>query len=107
MDDGAVIETAMHNQPHNDILNAASLGGIFKLLSYLGLICGPFVFFFRRYKLGGDWGRKLFPLLGMQVVGAFLLTGLTNSNFDLQIYSTVYAVLVCVLAKFCIDIKCS
>ena len=105
MDDGAVKATAMHNQPHNDILNAASLGGILKLLSYLGLICGPFVFFFRRYTSQVDWGRKLFPLLGMQVIGAFLLTGLTNSNFDLQIYSTVYAVLVCVLAKFCIDIE--
>lgn len=105
MDDGAVKVTAMHNQPHNDILNAASLGGILKLLSYLGIICGPFVFFFRRYKSQVDWGRKLFPLLGMQVIGAFLLTGLTNSNFDLQIYSTVYAVLVCVLAKICVDIE--
>jgi hypothetical protein len=35
----------------------------------------------------------------MQVVAAYFLTGLTNSNFDLQIYSTTYAVLVCVLAK--------
>lgn len=105
MESGAVKVTAMHNQPHNDILNAASLGGSFKLLSYIGLICGPFIFFFRRYESEENWNRKLFPLLGMQTIGAYLLTGLTNSNFDLQIYSTTYAVLVCVLAKFCTDIE--
>jgi hypothetical protein len=37
--------------------------------------------------------------MGMQAVAAFFITGLTNSNFDLQIYSTTYAVLVCVLAR--------
>jgi len=105
IDGGVVKKTAMHNQPHNDILNAASGGGAFKLLSYLALIGGPFVFFFRRYKSRADVEDKLFPLLGMQVVGAFVLTGLTNSNFDLQIYSTMYAVLVCVLAKLCLELE--
>jgi len=41
----------------------------------------------------------MLPIMGMQVVVGFFLTGLTNSNFDLQIYSTTYAVLVCVLAQ--------
>lgn len=105
MDNGTIKVTNMHNQPHNDILNAASGGGVFKLLSYVALMGGPFVFFFRRYKSRDDVEDKLFPLLGMQVVGAFVLTGLTNSNFDLQIYSTMYAVLVCVLAKLCLELE--
>lgn len=104
-DDGAVKITEMHNQPHNDILDVVSRGGSLKLLSYVGLICGPFVFFYRRYKSMGDVEGKLFPLLGMQSVGAFVLTGLTNSNFDLQIYSTMYAVLVCVIAKLCLELE--
>ncbi|BDU57306.1 hypothetical protein LMORI2_02880 [Limnohabitans sp. MORI2] len=91
---------AEHNQPHNDLLNAAATGGVLKLIAYLMLISGPFVFFYRQYKAKKlNLNERMFPIMGMQVVGAFFLTGLTNSNFDLQIYSTTYAVLVCVLAK--------
>lgn len=91
---------AEHNQPHNDLLNAAATGGVLKLIAYMLLIAGPFVFFYRQYKLKKlVVNDRMFPILGMQVVAAFFLTGFTNSNFDLQIYSTTYAVLVCVLAK--------
>jgi O-antigen ligase len=91
---------ADHNQPHNDILNAAATGGILKLLAYLFLIAAPFVFFYKRYKaIKLDLDKRMLPMMGMQVVGAFFISGLTNSNFDLQIYSTTYAVLVCVLAR--------
>jgi O-antigen ligase len=91
---------AEHNQPHNDLLNAAATGGVIKLMAYVLLIAGPFVFFYKKYKAKKlDLSERIFPIMGMQVVGAFFLTGLTNSNFDLQIYSTTYAVLVCVLAK--------
>lgn len=91
---------AEHNQPHNDLLNAAATGGVLKLIAYMLLIAGPFVFFYRQYKLKKlDVNDRMFPIMGLQVVVAFFMTGLTNSNFDLQIYSTTYAVLVCVLAK--------
>jgi O-antigen ligase len=97
---GAIPNTEIHNQPHSDIMHALSSGGILKLLSYLGILVAPFVFFYRRYRdAGNDTEMQLMPILGMQLVGAYFLTGLTNSNFDLQIYSTTYAVLVCVLAK--------
>ena len=91
---------AEHNQPHNDILNAAATGGILKLMAYLFLIAAPFVFFYKRYKATKlDLDKRMLPMMGMQVVAAFFIAGLTNSNFDLQIYSTTYAVLICVLAK--------
>jgi O-antigen ligase len=91
---------AEHNQPHNDLLNAAATGGLIKLVAYLGIMIGPFVFFRKIFKsLHASTASRIWPLIGMQVVVAFVLTGLTNSNFDLQIYSTTYAVLVCVLAK--------
>ena len=99
IDEGRVQDTYTHNQPHNDILYAASMGGVFKLLAYIALILGPFLFFYKRYKANPLGIDRLFNVLGMQVVASFFLTGLTNSNFDLQIYSTTYAVLVCVLAK--------
>lgn len=91
---------ADHNQPHNDILNAAATGGVLKLMAYLFLIVAPFVFFYKMYKAYGfDLDKRMLPIMGMQAVAAFFITGLTNSNFDLQIYSTTYAVLVCVLAR--------
>jgi O-antigen ligase len=100
--EGAVQKTKIHNQPHNDILYSASMGGIFKLLAYLALIFAPFIFFYRSYQAKVELILKIPSILGMQVVATFFLTGLTNSNFDLQIYSTMYAVLVCVLARLCI-----
>lgn len=91
---------AEHNQPHNDLLNAASTGGLLKLLAYVFLMTAPFLFFYKKYKASQqDVTQRILPIMGMQVVGAFFLTGLTNSNFDLQIYSTTYAVVVCVLAQ--------
>jgi O-antigen ligase len=90
----------VHGQPHNDLLHSASSGGLLKLVAYLFLMAGPFVFFYKKYKVNRhDLDKRVFPIMGMQVVAAFFITGLTNSNFDLQIYSTTYAVLVCVLAR--------
>ena len=95
---------AEHNQPHNDLLNAASTGGMLKLMAYVFLIAAPFMFFYKKYKARQqDVNQRMLPIMGMQVVAAFFLTGLTNSNFDLQIYSTTYAVLVCVLAKLSVQ----
>jgi O-antigen ligase len=99
IEEGRVQKTLVHNQPHNDILYAASTGGIVKLLAYILLICGPFIYFYKQYKARTLLANRVYSVLGMQLVGAFFLTGLTNSNFDLQIYSTTYAVLICVLAK--------
>jgi O-antigen ligase len=97
---GEISETLIYNQPHSDIMHSLSSGGLLKFFSYLGILCAPFIFFYRRYREVGDNAEsRLMPIMGMQVVGAYFLTGLTNSNFDLQIYSTTYAVLVCVLAK--------
>jgi O-antigen ligase len=91
---------AEHNQPHNDLLNAASTGGVLKLMAYVFLITAPFMFFYKKYKASQqDVNQRILPIMGMQVVAAFFMTGLTNSNFDLQIYSTTFAVVVCVLAK--------
>lgn len=98
-EEGVVQKTKFHNQPHNDILYSASMGGVFKLLAYFALIFAPFLFFYKSYQAKVDLVSKISSILGMQVVATFFLTGLTNSNFDLQIYSTMYAVLVCLLAR--------
>jgi O-antigen ligase len=103
---GRIPESEIFNQPHSDIMHALSSGGILKFLAYLGILVGPFVFFiqsFRRSKNSSD--ERLMSLLGMEIVGIYFLTGITNSNFDLQIYSTTYAVLVCVIARLSADFE--
>jgi O-antigen ligase len=91
---------AEHNQPHNDLLNAASTGGLLKLMAYVFLIAAPFMFFYKKYKASQqDVNQRVLPIMGMQIVAAYFFTGLTNSHFDIQIYSTTYAVVVCVLAQ--------
>lgn len=105
MDEGRVPRTYMYGQPHSDVLHAMSSGGVLKLSAYLGLLIAPWLFFYRHYKAAKNQSAdRLMPVLGMQLVAAYFLFGLTNSNLDLQIYSTTYAVLVCLLAKLtCID----
>jgi O-antigen ligase len=94
---------ADHNQPHNDMLNSAATGGLLMLGAYLFLITAPFAFFYKMYRRRKlDMDGRVLPLMGMQLVGVFFLTGLTNSNFDLEIYSTSYGVLVAVLARLCL-----
>jgi O-antigen ligase len=91
---------AEHNQPHSDLLNAASTGGLLKLMAYVFLIAAPFMFFHKKYKVNQqDVNQRMLPIMGMQIVAAYFLTGLTNSHFDIQIYSTTFAVVVCVLAQ--------
>lgn len=97
---GEIPTTEIYNQPHSDIMHALSSGGLLKFFAYLGILFAPLVFFYKRFREEkNNSDRWLMSVLGMQVVGAYFLTGLTNSNFDLQIYSTTYAVLVCVLAN--------
>ena len=97
---GEIPTTEIYNQPHSDIMHSLSSGGLLKFFAYLGILFAPFVFFYKRFRdEKNNSDRWLMSILGMQVVGAYFLTGLTNSNFDLQIYSTTDAVLVCVLAK--------
>jgi O-antigen ligase len=99
-------EAEIFNQPHSDIMHALSSGGLLKLVSYLGILAGPFVFFLKCFsRIKTTSNERLMSLLGMEVVGVYFLTGLTNSNFDLQIYSTTYAVLVCVIARLSSDFE--
>jgi O-antigen ligase len=99
MEQKTIPEITTFNQPHNDFLHAASSGGLVKLCAYIFLILGPFLFFYRKYKSNIESKRKVLSLIGMQIVAIYFLTGLTNSNFDLQIYSMTYGVLVCLVAK--------
>lgn len=100
VEDGIVDTTTIYNQPHNDILHSASSGGIIKIMAYFLLIFGPLSYFYKKYKNTKINNKNvLWPVLGLQLVLSYLLFGLTNSIFDIQIYSTTYAVLVILMAK--------
>jgi O-antigen ligase len=98
--DGEIPRTdRMHNHAHSDGLNAMATGGIVGLLSYLGIIVGPFVFFGRALRCArGDTHQRIHAAAGLLVVGAFVCFGLVNTNMDRPIPSLVYPLLVCALA---------
>lgn len=99
MEKKVIPPVAVYNQPHSDILHAASTGGIILLAAYFAITLGPSIYFYRRYrKFPVRSTARMLSVFGLQVVGAYFLFGLTNSGFDLQIYSTTYSVLICVLA---------
>lgn len=104
MQSGEIPSTEVYGQPHSDVFHALSAGGLLRFFAYLGLLVAPFVFFMKRFTaVKSNLEKKLMPILGMHVVATYFLTGLTNSNFDQQIYSTTYAVLICVLARLSVD----
>ena len=81
---------------------AASSGGLIKLSAYIAMMLGSFLYFYKKYlRLRNDHLERIIPVMGMQVVAAYFLFGLTNSNFDLQIYSMTFATLVCLFAAIC------
>lgn len=89
----------MHNHAHSDGLNAMATGGIVGLLSYLGIIVGPLVFFGRAlYRAGSDAHQRIHAAAGMLVVGAFFCFGLVNTNMDRPIPGLIYPLLICALA---------
>jgi O-antigen ligase len=89
----------MHNHAHSDGLNAMATGGVVGLLSYLGIIVGPLVFFGRALRrAGSDTHQRLHAAAGVLVVGAFICFGLVNTNMDRPIPGLVYPLLICALA---------
>ena len=100
--EGKIPATEIYGQPHSDLMHAASSGGLIKLSAYIAMMLGSFLYFYKKYmRLRDNHLERIIPVMGMQVVAAYFLFGLTNSNFDLQIYSMTFATLMCLFAAIC------
>ncbi|WP_306392890.1 O-antigen ligase family protein [Telluria beijingensis] len=92
---------------HNDALQALATGGVFGLLSWIGILAAPFVFFARqmgRVSLdrGGQATRFAPALAGMLVVLCYFSFGLTEVIFWSLKGSMFYALMVFLLMGFCL-----
>lgn len=81
---------------HNDILSKASQMGLFGLLSIVAIYAVPAWLFARVLRLD-DPGRRIAGQMGLALVCAFFMDGLTVEMFDLTMMTAFYALTVTVL----------
>jgi O-antigen ligase len=99
METGQTARIPRFSQAHSQILHAAASGGIVLVLAYLCLAFAPIVFFVRQLRrTHADPTRHMLASMGLVIIASYLLFGLTNAVFDLQVYSVVYPALLCLLA---------
>ena len=87
---------------HSDIPEWAATMGIPGLLAMLLLYGVPLVLFARQLR-GSAWGSASAADAGLLFVVTFALSGLTQSMFAHQLTASFYAVMVGLLAGFCIS----
>lgn len=87
---------------HSDIPEWAATMGIPGLLTILLLYGVPLALFARQLR-GAAWGSAGAANAGLLFVATFALSGLTQSMFAHQLTASFYAVMVGILAGFCIS----
>lgn len=96
----------MRNQAHSQILHSLATGGLVLLLAYALFVALPFLWFGRYYRTyRGDATMQLLSYLGMANIAAHVVFGLVNAIFDIQIFSSVYVLLLVALAALCLNRK--
>lgn len=86
----AAWQLASFDHPHNEFLTVALERGVLGVLSLIAIYAAVFAFFFRR--------QDVFGHAGMGLVGAFVLSGLTETIFNHSLGITYYCMLVLLLA---------
>ena len=90
---------ASQNQAHSQPLHSLATGGIALLLAYLLFIGGPFVWFLAAYlRFKGQSEVRSLSYIGMSVVASHSIFSLTVAIFDVQVFSSLYVIIVCCLA---------
>lgn len=99
MEEGEVPNAVIHAQAHSDLLQAMATGGAIGLVSYLGVIVGPLIFFgLALRRAGAEQNQRLYAACGLLVTGATFMLNLTNANFVSRISSMTYPLLICAIA---------
>lgn len=97
--DNHIIDPALIDHPHNDILNAGAKRGLVGILSLLLLYAIPFALF-RRLEFDPDEDNVALGLLGTSVVLCFAIFGLTQTFFAHN--SGVMMLVLCLVPAFAI-----
>jgi O-antigen ligase len=87
----------IRNGPHNELLANALRSGVLGILSVLGLYLLPLAVFWQGLKESTGFPR-LANLMGIAVVVAYMVFGITLEVFNLKFSASFYGFLIAVLA---------
>ncbi len=91
-----------YNQAHSQIFHTMAAGGTIFLAGYLFMLLAPAMYFYKTFRRSAsNYTTRIASMLGFSSCLMFFGFGLTNAIFDIQLYSTVYPVLLASLAGIC------
>ena len=98
IDAGEVKKIDLVGHAHNEALQIMVITGIIGLFAYLSLYAGVAYFFYTSLVKSHNTRVKYLSFLGVMIVGAFFIFGLTNYSFGHNMMVLFFAVMVAVLA---------
>lgn len=87
----------IYSGPHNDLLDMLLASGILGAVSFVLLLFGPMVFFWR-HRLAADHNVRLASELGVFLTVGVFVCGLTNEMLSLKYLASFYGVTIAALA---------
>ncbi len=99
IDAGEVKRIDLVDHAHNEALQIMVIAGVIGLFAYLTLYAGVIYFFYTSLVKGSDIKVKYLSFLGLMIVGAFFIFGLTNYSFGHNMMVLFFTVMVAVLAS--------
>lgn len=94
----------IYNQPHSDIMDALVSKGLVGLAAYFLLLILPY----RLFRILANTTIvevKTFAWMGQATIIAFLMFGLTNTTFKIQVYCAVYPLTIAMLAAIALNLS--
>lgn len=93
-----------YNQAHSEMLDALATKGLVGFVAYLVLLILPFRLF-RVLSETTIAEVKAFAWMGQATIIAFLMFGLTNATFKIQIYCAVYPLTIAMFAAIALNLS--
>ncbi|MBE0469425.1 MAG: O-antigen ligase family protein [Methyloprofundus sp.] len=98
IDAGEIPKIPVLNHAHNEPLQILATTGIIGFLSYIFLYAGSAYYFYCSLTPDSIYKIRYLSLLGLILVGGFLIFGLTNYSFGHQVMVLFFAVMVASIA---------
>ncbi len=98
IDAGEIPKIQVFDHAHNEPLQILATTGIIGFLSYIFLYAVTAYYFYSSLTPGSTYKTRYLSLLGLMLVGGFLIFGLTNYSFSHQVMVLFFAVMVASIA---------
>lgn len=95
---GKVKKIELVGHAHNEILQLLAITGIIGFTAYMFLYIGITHFFYSTLSTSQNQNIKYLSFLGIMIVGAYFIFGLTNYSFGHHVMVTFFSVMIATLA---------